>query len=714
MTTTSPQPPVRKVSANRPVTWLALVTILLSAMTPSAVSAQPASAPLANPASQLGWTQIWNDEFSGTGAVDPANWLYDLGTSYPGGAANWGTGEVETMTNSTNNVFRDGAGHLVIKAIHTGTDPNTGWTSGRIETQRNDFQPPTGGALAIEASIQQPNVTTTNGLGYWPAFWALGGPFRGNYNNWPSVGEFDILEDINGRSSVFATFHCGPSIPGTCNETTGLGSGEHACPGCQTAYHTYRFEWDKSVTPNQLRWYLDGTNYFTISQNTVDASTWTNATNHGYMIILNLAMGGGFPGAFGGGPNAATISGGQMNVDYVRVFTANPCPTCPTPTNTPTPTTAPSTPYLGSPVALPGTIQAENFDLGGEGVGFHETTTGNQGGYAYRTDQASSGNVDIANNCNVCVNYNAPSEWLRYAVSVATAGTYTFNFRHAGPGGGVFHVETTSGQNLTGAITQPNTGSWDTYATYSQSVSLPAGNYGIKLVFDSCSGCDLNNVDWISFTGGTGPTNTPTRTNTPVAPTATPTRTNTPVAPTATPTRTNTPVGPTATFTRTPTRTNTPVVPTNTPTRTPTATATSTGSRDAYATIQAESYNAQSGTTTETTTDTGGGQDVTNLANGDWLQFNNVNFGGTSPINVQARVASGAAGGVSGLVEFHLDSVTGPLLGSFALSNTGGWQTWTTIPANIGGATGTHNLFVVFKSGQPANFVSVNWFVFVH
>ncbi len=286
---------------------------------------------------------------------------------------------------------------------------------------------------------------------------------------------------------MFGTLHCGTSPGGPCNETTGIGSGQHACSGCQTGYHTYRLEFDKSVSPQQLRWYLDGVNYFTVNANQVDATTWANATNHGFFVIFDVAMGGGFPAAFGGGPTGSTASGIPMNVDYVRVYYAN---------------------------------------------------------------------------------------------------------------------------------------------------------------------------------GGSS----------------------------ATPTRTPTPGGPT-------------------PTRTPTSTG---GGRDAYTTIQAESFNSQSGTQTEATTDTGGGQDVGFIANGDWLEYNSVNFGSTSPINVQARVASGVAGGASGLVEFHLDSTTGPLIGSFAIANTGGWQVWKTVPTNTSGATGTHNLYVVFKSGQSADFVNINWFVFTH
>ncbi len=227
------------------------------------------------------------------------------------------------MTNSTANVYQDGNGHLVLKALHSGTDPNSGWTSGRVETQADGFGAQPGGVVRMQASIQQPNVTTANGAGYWPAFWMLGSPLRIGVP-WPGSGEVDILEDINGRSSVFGTLHCGVSPGGPCNESTGIGSGEHACAGCQTGYHTYAVEIDRSVSPEQIRWYLDGANYFTVNSNQVDATTWANAVDHPFFIIFDLAMGGGFPAAFGGGPNAATVSGGQLNVDYVAVYNKAP------------------------------------------------------------------------------------------------------------------------------------------------------------------------------------------------------------------------------------------------------------------------------------------------------------------------------------------------------------------------------------------------------
>jgi hypothetical protein len=89
-----------------------------------------------------------------------------------------------------------------------------------------------------------------------------------------------------------------------------------------------------------------------------------------------------------------------------------------------------------------------------------------------------------------------------------------------------------------------------------------------------------------------------------------------------------------------------------------------------------------------------------------------VNFGATPPRDFVARVASGAARGVSGLVEVRLDSVTSAPVGSFAIANTGGWFTWREVPANVNAVTGVRTVFLRFTSGQPQDFVNVDWFRF--
>jgi hypothetical protein len=311
--------------------------------------AQVSAAAVAAPPS--GYSLTWSDDFTGAAntGLNTGTWKYDTGAG-----SSFGTGEIETMTNSTANVYQDGQGHLVLKALHSGTNPTSGWTSGRVETQAATFGAPAGGVVRMESVIQQPNVNTGNGLGYWPAFWMLGSTLRTG-TSWPTSGEVDILEDINGRSSVFGTLHCGTSPGGPCNESSGIGSGEHACAGCQTGYHDYAVEIDRSKSPEEIRWYLDGTNYFTLQQSRVDATTWTNAVDHPFFIIYDLAMGGGFPAAFGGGPTAATVSGGQMNIDWVAVYNKGPGGTTPPPTSTNLaqgkPTTASSTENAGTPAS---------------------------------------------------------------------------------------------------------------------------------------------------------------------------------------------------------------------------------------------------------------------------------------------------------------------------------------------------------------------------
>ena len=280
--------------------------------TTAAIAAVPAAPP--------GFTLTWSDDFNGAAntGLNTDVWRYDAGAG-----ANFGTGEVETTTTSTANVYQDGAGHLVLKALHTGTDPVAGWTSGRVETQADGWGAPAGGVVRIESSLKQPDVNTSNGLGYWPAYWMVGSPLRIGIP-WPGSGEIDVMENINGHDSLFSTLHCGTLPTGPCNEYTGIGSGERACAGCKTGYHKYAVEIDRSVSPEQIRYYFDNTNIFTVNSTQVDATTWNNAVHHNFTPIYDLAIGGQFPAAFGGGPTAATVSGAHLDIDYLAVYNKPP------------------------------------------------------------------------------------------------------------------------------------------------------------------------------------------------------------------------------------------------------------------------------------------------------------------------------------------------------------------------------------------------------
>jgi GH35 family endo-1,4-beta-xylanase len=153
-------------------------------------------------------------------------------------------------------------------------------------------------------------------------------------------------------------------------------------------------------------------------------------------------------------------------------------------------------PYGGTAFLIPGRIEAEAYDLGGEGKAYHEANTnGNQGGATLRNDE-----VDIETTSDESGTYNIgytlTGEWLAYTVSVTTAGTYKLKVRLATSGDGkIMHVEI-DGTDVTGSIAVPNTGDWQAWETVTiDNISLVAGEHIMKVVFDS----DYINLNWLEF-----------------------------------------------------------------------------------------------------------------------------------------------------------------------------------------------------------------------
>lgn len=293
-------------SRTRRLVWLATLAPVV-ALLYGTTTAEPAMA--AAPGAPSGWSTVFSDDFNGSAGSAPSsgNWKFDTG---PG--SSFGTGEIETMTDSTANTHLDGNGNLNITALGSGG----AWTSGRIQTPTANVGAPAGGKLQVTASIQQPSPSS--GLGYWPAFWMLGP------GQWPENGEIDVMEDVNALSDVAGTIHCGTSPGGPCNEGTGISSGLRACPGCQSGFHTYSMILDRTNTSAEtITFYLDGSAYYSVTEAQVGTATWQAAFDHNQSIILDLAMGGSFPNAACGctTPTASTSSGGTLSVDYVAAYT---------------------------------------------------------------------------------------------------------------------------------------------------------------------------------------------------------------------------------------------------------------------------------------------------------------------------------------------------------------------------------------------------------
>ncbi len=163
---------------------------------------------------------------------------------------------------------------------------------------------------------------------------------------------------------------------------------------------------------------------------------------------------------------------------------------------------APEGPYGGAPAAVPGTVQAENYDTGGQGVAY-STGSVNGNGTAYRPD-----GVDLEATSDTGGGYDlgwtGAGQWFRYTVNVASAGTYTVGLRIAAPAAvtGALHLSNASGGNLSGAVDLPATGGWQNWSTVTASVTLPAGQQVLTVSQDN-GGWNLNHLTFSTASGGT-------------------------------------------------------------------------------------------------------------------------------------------------------------------------------------------------------------------
>lgn len=244
--------------------------------------AGPASAQTQPP----GWVLDWSDEFDGH-VLDRTKWVPETGGN------GWGNDELEFYTARPENVRVDG-GNLVIEARREDYGGRH-YTSARIKTA---------GKVERTFGRYEARIRIPRGQGIWPAFWLLGADV--GKVGWPRCGEIDVMENIGREPGiVHGTLH-GPGYSGDhgIGKPSVLDRGAYA-----DDFHVYAVEWE----PREIRWYRDGILYHTARPDTVKGD-WV--FEHPFFVILNLAVGGGWPG----NPDATTVFPQQMLVDYVRVY----------------------------------------------------------------------------------------------------------------------------------------------------------------------------------------------------------------------------------------------------------------------------------------------------------------------------------------------------------------------------------------------------------
>ena len=271
---------------------LAILLLTGTLVTSCGGQATPTANPTTTPPT---YRLVWSDEFNGADGSAPEASKWSIQT----GGNGWGNDELEYYTARPQNVQVKG-GNLVITAIkenYTGPDGvSRNYTSARLQS-KGLFSQQYG---RFEASLKIPK-----GQGMWPAFWMLGSDI--DTNPWPACGEIDIMENIGKEPAiVHASLHGPGYAPGNVTASYTLPSG-----ALGDGFHLYAVEWD----PQQIRFYIDGTEYATFTpSNLPSGSPWE--FNKPFFILLNVAVGGGWPGP----PYQTTQFPQQMLVDYVRVY----------------------------------------------------------------------------------------------------------------------------------------------------------------------------------------------------------------------------------------------------------------------------------------------------------------------------------------------------------------------------------------------------------
>ena len=241
-------------------------------------------------------TLVWSDEFDGE-RLDPRRWFFETGDGSQYSLVGWGNDELQWYL--TDSALLEN-GMLVITARRESQNGHD-YTSARLHTR---------GRFAFRYGRIEARIRLPGGQGLWPAFWLL--PQEDTYGTWAASGEIDIMEAVNlggtGGNTVFGTLHYGGESPDNV-----FSGNEYVVPGSATGeFHLYALEWG----PTEIRWYVDDVLYAMQNFWHTASADYPAPFDQPFYILLNVAVGGRFPGA----PSPGTVFPVTMEVDYVRVY----------------------------------------------------------------------------------------------------------------------------------------------------------------------------------------------------------------------------------------------------------------------------------------------------------------------------------------------------------------------------------------------------------
>ncbi|KAK1750942.1 beta-glucanase [Echria macrotheca] len=255
-----------------------------------------------------GFKTIWSDDFPGNAGDLPNTGLWQVTTGLHV------NNEAQDYTTSNRNIQISGGGTVQLVPNKDGSGK---WTSGRIES-KTAFTPQQGKITMVDAVIRFGDGAQSTKQGIWPAFWLLGESIR-HGTPWPQCGELDIMETINGAPTAYGTVHCGTPSGGPCNEPVGrastVGLGDNG-------WHRWSIKIDRTNSDwraESIQWLMDGNVYNTVRGSDInDQAVWSTLAHSPMFVILNVAVGGNWPGS----PNGNTQGswGSMMEVEYVGVY----------------------------------------------------------------------------------------------------------------------------------------------------------------------------------------------------------------------------------------------------------------------------------------------------------------------------------------------------------------------------------------------------------